>query len=161
VGHRLLHALAEVALGIAVAQLVGFVLTGARARRDRGAAEVAELGLDLDLDGGVASAVEDLAGVNGDDRAHRSPAQGSASGTHFDSGTDPLTSGEVTGYVARPCAAFTSACSASATSARGCCGSWRPTARRSAIGSPPSRSFARSWSAAPTRIATSTSIRRC
>ena len=75
VGDGLDHALAEVARLVAVAQLDGLVGAGAGARGDGGAAEGA-VGQDhIDLDGGVAAAVEDLAGVDGGDRgevlAHR------------------------------------------------------------------------------------------
>ena len=54
----------------AVAQLDGLVLAGRRAGRDRRAAERARLEAHVDLDGGVAAAVEDLAGVDVRDRAH-------------------------------------------------------------------------------------------
>ena len=72
-GDRALDALAEVALRVAVAQLDGLVLTGRRAGRDRGALQRAVVQRDLDLDGGVASRVQDLAGADLlDDRHVRS-----------------------------------------------------------------------------------------
>ena len=66
---RAQHALAAERLA-AVAQLDGLVLAGRRARRDRRAAERAGLEAHVDLDRGVAAAVEDLAGVDVRDRAH-------------------------------------------------------------------------------------------
>ena len=56
-------ALAEVALLVAVAQLDGLVGAGAGARGDGGAADGAVGEDDVDFDGRVAAAVEDLAGV--------------------------------------------------------------------------------------------------
>ena len=56
-------ALAAVALA-AVAQLDRLELAGRRARGHGGAADGARVELDLDLDGGVAARVEDLAGVD-------------------------------------------------------------------------------------------------
>ena len=64
-----LHALAEVAVA-AVAQLDGLVLAGRGARRDRGAADGPAVEFDLDLHGGVAAGVEDLAADDVDDFAH-------------------------------------------------------------------------------------------
>ena len=64
------HALAAVALA-AVAQLDGLVGAGAGAARHDGPPARAREQLDLDLDGGVAPRVEDLAPDDLDDRAHR------------------------------------------------------------------------------------------
>jgi hypothetical protein len=69
-GHGLQHALAHVAALVAVALFHGLVDAGRRARGHRGAALRAVLQRDVDLDGGVAPAVEDLAGVDVDDGAH-------------------------------------------------------------------------------------------
>ena len=60
----LVHALAEVALLVAVAQLDGLVRAGGGAGGHGGAAERAVLEHDVDLDGRIAAAVEDLAGVD-------------------------------------------------------------------------------------------------
>ena len=57
------HALAAVGVA-AVAELGGLELAGGGARGHRGAAVCAGAECDLDLDGGVASAVEDLPGVD-------------------------------------------------------------------------------------------------
>ena len=54
----------------AVAQLDGLVLARRRARRYRGPAERAGFEAYVDLDGGVAATVEDLAGMDVRDRAH-------------------------------------------------------------------------------------------
>ena len=64
-------ALAEVALLVAVAQLDGLVRAGAGAAGDGGPADGAVGEDDVDLDGRVAAAVEDLAGVNAFDGRHR------------------------------------------------------------------------------------------
>src|SRR5262249_30909239 len=77
------HALAAVAGGVAVAQLVRLVPAGAGARRDDGPSEGAALAEDLDLDGRIAAAVEDFAGPEvrngGVLFCHRTPAaEGSA-----------------------------------------------------------------------------------
>ena len=64
VGDGLGDALAEVPLLVAVAQLDGLVNAGAGAGGDGGAAEGAVGQDDVDLDGRVASAVEDLASVH-------------------------------------------------------------------------------------------------
>ena len=69
-GHRLQHALAEVALLVAVAELHRLALAGRGAGGDRGAAQGAALEHDLHLDGGVAAAVQDLAGEDGIDGRH-------------------------------------------------------------------------------------------
>ena len=69
--HGLLHALAEVALLVVVAQLDRFVLARARAARHGGAADDAAGEDDVGFDGGIAAAVEDLAGDDvGDDGGH-------------------------------------------------------------------------------------------
>jgi hypothetical protein len=68
--HRLAHALPEVALGVAVPQLVGLVLAGRRAARHRGAAVRAVLEDDIGLDGRIAARVKDLTGLDGDDDGH-------------------------------------------------------------------------------------------
>ena len=65
----LLHALAEVAIA-AVAQLDRLELAGRRAARHGGAAERAVVEQHLDLDGGVAARVEDLAGADCFDGCH-------------------------------------------------------------------------------------------
>ena len=65
----LLHALAEVALA-AVAQLDRLEGAGGRAAGHRGAGERAVVEGDLDLDGGVAARVEDLAGADSCDGCH-------------------------------------------------------------------------------------------
>ena len=69
-GHGLQHALAQVAALVAVAQLHRLALAGRGARRHGGAAHRAAFEHDLDLDGRVAAAVEDLAGENGINRCH-------------------------------------------------------------------------------------------
>src|SRR5690606_34547430 len=68
---RLEDALAEVALLVAVAELDRLVLTRRRAARD-GRAAAAARGLHFDLDGGVASRVQDLACQHCGDLAHDS-----------------------------------------------------------------------------------------
>ena len=65
----LLHALAEVAVA-AVAQLDGLELPRGRAARHGRAAERAVVEQHLDLDGGVAARVEDLAGADSFDGCH-------------------------------------------------------------------------------------------
>ena len=67
---RLQHALAAVALLVAVAQLDRLVRAGRGAGRHGGAAHGAAFELDLDLDGGIAATVQDFAGANVDDGAH-------------------------------------------------------------------------------------------
>ena len=67
---RLAHALAEIALLVAVAQLDRLVRAGRGARRHRGAAERAVLQHDVDLDGRIAAAVEDFAADDVDDGGH-------------------------------------------------------------------------------------------
>ena len=54
----------------AVTQLDGLVLAGRRPGRDRGATKRAGLETHVDLNGGVAATVEDLAGMDVRDRAH-------------------------------------------------------------------------------------------
>jgi hypothetical protein len=69
VAHRVLHALAAIPMRVAVAQLHGFVLAGARAARNRRAPHHAVRKDDVGFNRGVAAAVEDLAGFdrgNGD-----------------------------------------------------------------------------------------------
>ena len=72
--HGAAHALAAVALGVAVAQLHRLALAGGGARRHHGAAQGAGLELHLDLDGGVAAGIEDLARVDGPDRGQGAQA---------------------------------------------------------------------------------------
>jgi hypothetical protein len=66
----LLDALAQVAPLVAVAQLDRLALAGGGAGRHGRAAHGPALQHDLGLDGGVAAAVQDLAGVDGLDGAH-------------------------------------------------------------------------------------------
>ena len=80
VGHRLGHALAEVAILHAVAQFPGFVLAGARAARHDRAADRAAGELDVRFDGRIAAGVEDLAGVNISDGGERHGAWDSGAG---------------------------------------------------------------------------------
>ena len=63
-------ALAQVAALVAIAQLASFESAGRSARRHHRAAEAAVLEHDLDLDGGVAAAVEHLATVDVQNIAH-------------------------------------------------------------------------------------------
>jgi len=67
---RLLHALAAVAGRVAVAQLVGLEGAGGGAGGNRGPGGRAVVQADLDLDGGVAAGVQDLAGDDGFDDGH-------------------------------------------------------------------------------------------
>src|SRR5579871_1789411 len=67
---RLLHALAEIARLVAVAELDGLARAGRRAGGHGRAAHRAILEDDVDLDGGIATAVEDLAADDVDDRGH-------------------------------------------------------------------------------------------
>ena len=60
IGHRLLHALAQVAALVAVPQLAGLVDAGGGAGGHRSAAHGAVLQVDLHLHGGVAPGVQDL-----------------------------------------------------------------------------------------------------
>ena len=64
------HALAAEARLVAVAQLHGLVGAGRGARRHRGAATGVVLEDHVDLDGRIAAAVEDFAGVDVDDGGH-------------------------------------------------------------------------------------------
>ena len=73
----LLHALAAVALA-AVAQFDRLERTGRGAAGHRGARERAVVERDLDLDGGVAARVEDLAGADGLDACHTGTLTGGA-----------------------------------------------------------------------------------
>ena len=69
------HALAEIALLVAVAQLHRLVRAGRGARGHRRAAARAILQHHIDLDGRIAAAVEDLAADDVDDGGHgASPA---------------------------------------------------------------------------------------
>ncbi len=72
VGNGLQNALAQVRRAIAVPKLDCFVLTGRRARWNCRATERSRGEADIDLDGRVASRVEDLAAVHVDDGAHGS-----------------------------------------------------------------------------------------
>jgi hypothetical protein len=67
VGHGLLHALAEVALDVAVTHLVGFMLAGRGAARHRRATVRAVFEDHVGFDGGVAARIEDLAGLDAKD----------------------------------------------------------------------------------------------
>src|SRR3546814_149276 len=64
---RLQHALAAIALLVAVAQLDGLVRAGGGAGGRRGAAEGAAFQGDVDFDGGIAPGVENLPGLDIDD----------------------------------------------------------------------------------------------
>ena len=77
---RLEHALAAVALRVAVAQLDGLARAGGGARGHRRAAERAGVQHHVGFDRGVAARVEDLAAANVDDAAHR---RDSSKGTCF------------------------------------------------------------------------------
>ena len=66
------HALAEVALLVAVAQFDGLVLAGAGPARDRGPAAGAAVEQHVDFDRRVAAAVENLAGEECANGAHES-----------------------------------------------------------------------------------------
>ncbi len=68
--HGLLHALAEVTALVPVAQLQGLEGAGGGPGGDRGAAGAAVVEADLDLDRGIASRVEDLAGYDDVDGRH-------------------------------------------------------------------------------------------
>ena len=70
VGDRLQHALAAEARVVAVAQLERLVLAGRRAGRDGRTAERAVVERHIDLDGGIAARIEDLAGVDVFDQGH-------------------------------------------------------------------------------------------
>ena len=61
------HALAEVAVLVAVAQLPGFVFAGAGAARHGGPADGTAGEFDVDFDGGVAAGVENLTAADGFD----------------------------------------------------------------------------------------------
>src|SRR3546814_763798 len=67
---RLQHALAAIALLVAVAQLDRLVGAGRGAGGHGGAAEGAALQSDVDLDGRIAPGVQDLPGLNIDDCSH-------------------------------------------------------------------------------------------
>ncbi|EAP76479.1 probable phosphopyruvate hydratase [Roseovarius nubinhibens ISM] len=69
-GDGLEHALAHVAALVAIAAFDRLVGAGGGARGDGGAAHGAVFEDHVDLDGGVAPAVEDFAGVDVDNRAH-------------------------------------------------------------------------------------------
>ena len=64
------HALAQIDALVAVAQLPGFVDAGAGAAGHGGAAERAVVQRDVDFDGRIAAAIENLAAVDINDRAH-------------------------------------------------------------------------------------------
>ena len=72
-GHRLAHPLAQVALLVAVADLHRLALAGGGSGRDGRAPHGPALEHDLDLDGGVAAAVEDLTREDGIDGGHAQP----------------------------------------------------------------------------------------
>ena len=67
---RLQHALAEIARLVAVAQLDRLMRAGGGARRHRRAAHRAVLQHHVDLDGGIAAAVENFAADDVDDGGH-------------------------------------------------------------------------------------------
>ena len=67
---RLADPLAEIALLVAVAQLDRFMRTGRGAGGNRGAAQAAVLEHHVDLDGGIAAAVENFAADDVDDGGH-------------------------------------------------------------------------------------------
>ncbi len=69
--HGLAHPLAAIALA-AVPKLMGLMRAGGRTGRHGGAAEMAVLQHHVDLDGGVAAAVEDFPGEDGCDCGHGS-----------------------------------------------------------------------------------------
>ena len=66
----LAHALAEIAIGVAVAQLDRFVLAGRGARGDRGAPADAALEFDIDFERRVAPAIEDFPAANINNGGH-------------------------------------------------------------------------------------------
>ncbi len=68
--NRLGHAFAEIARLIAVAQFNRFMRAGRCARRNGRTAKTAVLKQDIDLNSGVAAAVENFAGMNVNDRSH-------------------------------------------------------------------------------------------
>jgi hypothetical protein len=67
---RLAHALAEIAALVAVAQFHRLMRAGGRARRHGGAADRTVLQHDIDLDRGIAAAVENFAADDVDDGGH-------------------------------------------------------------------------------------------
>lgn len=73
----LLHALAEVAVLVTVAQLERLEGAGGGTRRDSGTAGAAVVEADLDLDRGVATRVEDLTGYDDIDGRHEASPCGS------------------------------------------------------------------------------------
>ena len=81
-GDRLLHALAEVARLVAIAQFDRLVRAGRGARRHGGAAERAVLQHDVDLDGRIAAAIEDFAADDVDDGGHEAVPVGFARVIH-------------------------------------------------------------------------------
>ena len=88
VGDRVQDALAVVPIGLGVAQLERLVLAGGRPAGDGRPPERAVIEGDVDLDGGVPSRIEDLAGGDVLDQRHgrpmvpdvRAPSGGSAVG---------------------------------------------------------------------------------
>src|SRR5690606_176682 len=68
--HRVEHALAEETRLVTIAPFDGLVCAGRGAGRHRRTSHRAVFQRDVDLDGRVAAAVEDLAGVDVDDGAH-------------------------------------------------------------------------------------------
>ena len=69
---RLLHALAEIALLVAVAQLDRLMRAGGGARGHRGAADRAVFQHHIDFDRGIAAAIENFAANDVDDGGHGS-----------------------------------------------------------------------------------------
>ena len=70
VGDGLRHALAEVVRLVAVAQLPRFVHAGAGAAGHGGGADRVVVERDIDFDGRIAAAIENLPAVNVNDHAH-------------------------------------------------------------------------------------------
>ncbi len=73
--HRLLHALAEIARLVTVAQLDRLMRAGRGAGRHRSAADRTVFQHHVDFDGGIAAAVEDFAANNVDNGSHDSPSE--------------------------------------------------------------------------------------
>jgi len=65
--HRLLHALAQIAVLVPVPKLTGFIDAGGSAGGDGGTAHRAVLQIDLHLHGGIATGIQDLTAQYVDD----------------------------------------------------------------------------------------------
>ncbi len=74
--HSLQDALAQITAVVPVALLDRLMRTGRRARGHGGATEAAVIQRDIDLDGGIAAAVENFAGVDVDDGGHGDGSSG-------------------------------------------------------------------------------------